>query len=75
MLTLRSVRLAPSGPSTLTIITGAGKHSSGQNPVILPAVRKLLEREGYDWKYEGDRFHRGSFLVTGLQGRRKDTGY
>lgn len=65
----------PTAPSTLTIITGAGKHSAGQAPVILPVVRKLLEREGYDWKYEGDRFNRGSVVVTGLQGRRKTSGW
>lgn len=63
------------GPSTLTIVTGAGKHSAGQNPVLLPAVRKLLEREGYDYKYEGDRWHRGSLTVVGMQGRRKTMAY
>lgn len=64
----------PSAPASLTIVTGAGKHSAGQAPVLLPIIRKLLEREGYDWKYEGDRHSRGSFIVTGLQGRRKTPG-
>jgi len=66
---------SPNGPPSLNIVTGAGKHSAGQNPVILPAVKKLLERERYDYRFDGDRFHRGSLLVIGLQGRRKGTAY
>ena len=65
--------IAPTSPLLLTIITGAGKHSTNQNPVLLPAIKKLLERERYDWKFEGDRESRGSLVVTGLQGRRKGT--
>jgi len=61
----------PATSPTLTIVTGAGKHSAGQNPVILPAVKKLLERERYDYRFDGERVHRGSLTVTGLQGRRK----
>lgn len=59
----------------MTIVTGAGKHSAGQNPVLLPAIRKLLEREGYDYRYEGERYSRGAVAVVGMQGRRKAMAY
>jgi len=32
---------------SLTIITGAGKHSAGQQSVLGPAVFKALERDGW----------------------------
>ncbi|KAF8596143.1 hypothetical protein BDV93DRAFT_611061 [Ceratobasidium sp. AG-I] len=57
---------AGSTPSTpLEIITGLGKHSKGNVPVIAPAVLKYLERHG--WKsYKRE----GTVYVTGVVGRR-----
>ncbi|QRV74518.1 Smr domain protein [Ceratobasidium sp. AG-Ba] len=53
-------------PSTpLQIITGQGRHSKGNIPVIAPAVLKLLEREGW-------RAHKreGTVYVTGVTTKR-----
>ncbi|KAG9099775.1 hypothetical protein FRC07_010496, partial [Ceratobasidium sp. 392] len=53
----------PSAP--LQIITGQGRHSKGNVPVIAPAVMKLLEKEGW-------RAHKreGTVYVTGVATRR-----
>ena len=66
---------SPSGTPAmpLRIVTGAGNHSKG-HAVLLPAVCKLLDREGWRWKYD----HRtnsamsgpGAVLVTGAVARR-----
>jgi hypothetical protein len=58
--------------SPFRIITGVGKHSTNQNPVLMPAVIKLLDREGWIWKWDG--FSRGgaggghgAVIITGLR--------
>ncbi|CAO1614681.1 unnamed protein product [Sympodiomycopsis kandeliae] len=55
----------PSGANTkrsLTIITGAGKHSPNQVAILTPSVAKYLQREG--WKADVDR-SRGVITVRG----------
>lgn len=47
---------------SLTIVTGAGKHSPGQVAVLTPSVAKFLSREG--WKADVDRA-RGVIVVRG----------
>ncbi|CAE7094325.1 unnamed protein product [Rhizoctonia solani] len=54
---------SPSEP--LQIITGQGRHSKGNVPVIAPAVMKLLERDG--WKAHK---RLGTVYVTGILAKR-----
>lgn len=61
-----------SSQSPFRIITGVGKHSANQNPVLMPAVIKLLDREGWIWRWDG--FSRGgaggghgAVIITGLR--------
>lgn len=63
---LNAHRTAPH-PLPLRVVTGAGTHSSHGRPVIGPAVAKMLEREGWQFKRDGA----GVLIVTGLgRGRR-----
>jgi hypothetical protein len=53
----------------LRIITGIGRHSTNQTPVLMPAVTKLLDKEGWRWKWDGlgqGAAARGAVLVTGV---------
>ncbi|KDE06368.1 hypothetical protein MVLG_03276 [Microbotryum lychnidis-dioicae p1A1 Lamole] len=55
-------------PSPLRIITGVGMHSTNQVAILLPAVIKLLDREGWSWSYDnsfGGAGARGAVLVKG----------
>lgn len=45
-----------------SIITGLGRHSSGGNPVLLPAVSKMLKKEGWNIRVES-----GNILVYGVK--------
>ncbi|ORY69417.1 hypothetical protein BCR35DRAFT_326384 [Leucosporidium creatinivorum] len=61
-------------PPPLRIITGLGRHSTNNNPVLLPAITKLLDREGWRWKWDngptggdgGPGTTRGAVWVTGV---------
>lgn len=53
---------ASSSRKSLTIITGAGKHSPGQVAILTPSVAKFLQREG--WRADVDR-SRGVIIVRG----------
>lgn len=64
--TADEMRAATSAQAPLRIITGIGRHSTNQNPVLMPAVVKLLEREGWRWKWDGPGGGAGAVLVTGV---------
>ncbi|KAG9090545.1 hypothetical protein FRC06_000994 [Ceratobasidium sp. 370] len=61
----RPSRIGSTPASPLQIITGQGRHSKGNIPVIAPAVMKLLEREG--WRAHKSQ---GTVYVTGVINKR-----
>ncbi|SCV74854.1 BQ2448_7883 [Microbotryum intermedium] len=63
-----SVNHGALSPPPLRIITGVGKHSTNKVAILLPAVIKLLDREGWNWSYDngfGGAGARGAVLVKG----------
>ena len=55
----------------LRIITGIGLHSKNGTPILLPAVVKMLDHEGWQWRYDDRGVQRakgvhGAVLVTGV---------
>ncbi|GAA6019150.1 hypothetical protein JCM11491_002864 [Sporobolomyces phaffii] len=53
-------------PEPLRIITGIGRHSHNQTPILLPAVTKHLDKNGWRWRYDDSPY------VVGGQGPSKD---
>ncbi|GAA5907544.1 uncharacterized protein JCM6883_001240 [Sporobolomyces salmoneus] len=53
-------------PEPLRIITGIGRHSRNQTPILLPAVTKHLDKNGWRWKYDDSPY------VVGALGPSKD---
>ncbi|GAA5998618.1 uncharacterized protein JCM10292_002827 [Rhodotorula paludigena] len=39
-------------PVPLRIVTGVGRHSRNNTPILAPAVAKHLDREGWRWKWD-----------------------
>ncbi|GAA5873955.1 hypothetical protein JCM16303_002640 [Sporobolomyces ruberrimus] len=66
-----------SAPDPLRIITGIGRHSHNQTPILLPAVTKHLDKNGWRWRYDDSpyvvgghgpsRDARGAVKVTGVK--------
>ncbi|GAA5933426.1 uncharacterized protein JCM15063_001310 [Sporobolomyces koalae] len=64
-------------PEPLRIITGIGRHSHNQTPILLPAVTKHLDKNGWRWRYDDSpyvvgglgptRDARGAVKVVGLK--------
>ncbi|GAA6064558.1 hypothetical protein JCM10212_006204 [Sporobolomyces blumeae] len=48
-------------PHPLRIVTGIGRHSKNQTPVLLPAVTKHLDKHGWRWKWDDS-----PYVVGGL---------
>ena len=53
-------------PEPLRIITGIGRHSRNQTPILLPAVTKHLDKNGWRWRYDDSPY------VVGGQGPSRD---
>ncbi|GAA5985712.1 hypothetical protein JCM5350_007466 [Sporobolomyces pararoseus] len=53
-------------PEPLRIITGIGRHSKNQTPILLPAVTKHLDKNGWRWRYDDSPY------VVGGQGPTRD---
>lgn len=61
-------------PHPLRIITGLGRHSANQQAILAPAVAKLLDREGWKWRWDGvggtggsGENAKGALLVLGVK--------
>ncbi|KAK4049886.1 hypothetical protein OIO90_005275 [Microbotryomycetes sp. JL221] len=63
---LRTKGMQP-GQRPLKIVTGVGRHSAGQTPILMPGIIKLLDREGWKWKWDGvGETGKGAVAVVGV---------
>ncbi|KAK4050246.1 hypothetical protein OIV83_003567 [Microbotryomycetes sp. JL201] len=55
------------GQRPLKIVTGVGRHSAGSTPVLMPSIVKMLDREGWKWKWDGvGESGKGAVAVIGV---------
>ncbi|KAM0786301.1 hypothetical protein ACM66B_001779 [Microbotryomycetes sp. NB124-2] len=55
------------GQRPLKIVTGVGRHSAGSTPVLMPSITKMLDREGWKWKWDGvGETGKGAVAVLGV---------